>query len=93
MELCLKSSRMKSHEIIKVMQCHEIIITSESECVIMTQPGETYQSLLSTQKEADTKIMAHTREFLDKHNENLAFIRSHSSDRGIFILTIALPYS
>ena len=51
-----------------------------------------HDQLLSTQKEADTKIIAHTVEILHQETENKVVIRSPSGDTDI-VLSAALLYN
>ena len=52
-----------------------------------------YHQLLSTQEEADTKIIAHAVEILHQDTENKVVIRSPSGDTDILVLSAALLYN
>ena len=49
-----------------------------------------YNPLFSTQEKADTKVIAHTTEFLDQDSSNKVIMRLPSGDTGIILLCVAL---
>ena len=77
-----------------MLRCDELVLWREGECKLLTNIGEkTYDQLLSTQEEADTKIIAHEVKTLRQDTENKVVIRSPSGDTDILVLSAALPYN
>ena len=81
-------------EVLEMLRCDELVLWREGECKLLTNIGEkTYDQLLSTQEEADTKIIAHEVKTLRQDTENKVVIRSPSGDTDILVLSAALPYN
>ena len=77
-----------------MLRCDELVLSREGECNLLTHIEEkTYDQLLSTQEEADTKIIAHAVEILHQDTENKVVIRSPSGDTDVLVVSAALLYN
>ena len=64
-ELLFEVIKNKREEVLEMLRCDELVLSREGECKLLTHiEGRTYEQLLSTQEEADTKIIAHAVEIL-----------------------------
>ena len=78
----------------EILRCDELVLSRDGECKLLTHIEEkTYDQLISTQGEADTKIIAHAVELLHQDTENKVVIRSPSGDTDILVLAAALLYN
>ena len=76
-------------KILEMLRCDELVLLRE--CKLLTHIEEkTYDQLLSTQEEADTKIIAHAVEILHQDTENKVVIRSPSTLKSMLQLTMDL---
>ena len=78
-------------EVLEMLRCDELVLSTEGECKLLTHIEEkAYDQLLSTQEEADTKIIAHAVEILHQDTENKVVIRSPSTLKSMLQLTMDL---
>ena len=64
-ELLFKVIKNEREEVLEMLRCDELVLSTEGECKLLTHIEEkAYDQLLSTQEEADTKIIAHAVEIL-----------------------------
>ena len=76
-------------KVLEMLRCDELVLLRE--CKLLTHIEEkTYDQLLSTQEEADTKIIAHAVEILHQDTENKVVIRSPSTLKSMLQLTMDL---
>ena len=93
-ELLFEVIKNEREEVLEMLRCDELVLSREEECKVLTHIEEkTYDQLLSTQEEADTKIIAHAVEILHQDTENKVVIRSPSGDTDILVLSAALLYN
>jgi len=71
---------------LSILKCSEIIMSGDEYCEKVTAEQVTiYDSLISNQEEADTKVVLHTLEALRATDENVC-IRSPSGDTDIIVI-------
>ena len=93
-ELLFEVIKNEREEVLEMLRCDELVLSREGECKLLTHIEEkTYDQLLSTQEEADTKIIARAVEILHQDMENEVVIRSPSGDTDILLLSAALLYN
>ena len=93
-ELLFEVIKNEREEVLEMLRCDELVLSREGECKLLTHIEEkTYDQLLSTQEEADTKIIARAVEILHQDMENEVVIRSPSGDTDILVLSAALLYN
>ena len=64
-ELLIEVIKNEREEVLEMLRSNELVLSREGECKLLTHIEEkTYDQLLSTQKEVDTKIIAHAVEIL-----------------------------
>ena len=64
-ELLFEVIKNEREEVLEMLRCDELVLSTEGECKLLTHIEEkAYDQLLSTQEEADTKIIAHAVEIL-----------------------------
>ena len=93
-ELFFEVIKNEREDVLEMLRCDELVLLREGECKLLTHIEEkTYDQLLHTQKEADTKIIAHAVEILHQETENKVAIRSPSGDTDLLLLSAALLYN
>ena len=94
-ELLFEVIKNEREEVLEMLRCDELLISREGESRLLAYFEEKiYDQLLSTQEEADTKIIEHALEMLHQDTENKV-IRSASGDTYIyscFICSIAINF-
>ena len=94
-ELLFEVIKNEREEVLEMLRCDELLISREGESRLLAHFKEKiYDQLLSTQEEADTKIIGHAVEMLHQDTENKV-IRSASGDTYIyscFICSIAINF-
>ena len=92
-ELLFEVIKSEREDVLEMLRCDALVLSRERECKVLTHLEEKpYSQLLTTQEEADTKIIAHAVEFLHQSTENKVVIRSPSGDTDILVLSAALLY-
>ena len=90
-ELLFEVIKNEREEVLEMLRCDELVLLTEGECKLLTHIEEkAYDQLLSTQEEADTKIIAHAVEILHQDTENKVVIRSPSTLKSMLQLTMDL---
>ena len=93
-ELLFEVIKNEREEVLEMLRCDELVLSTEGECKLLTHIEEkAYDQLLSTQEEADTKIIAHAVEILHQDTENKVVIRSPSGDTDVLVVSAALLYN
>ena len=93
-ELLFEVIKNEREEALEMLRCDKLVLSREGQCKLLTHIEEkTYDQLLSTQKEADTKIIAHAVHIFHQDTENKVVIRSPSGDTDILVLSAALLYN
>ena len=93
-ELLFEVVKNEREEVLEMLRCGELVLSREREYKLLTYIEEkTYDQLLSTQKEADPKIIAHAVEILHQDTENKVVIRSPSGNTDIPVLSATVLYS
>ena len=74
-----------------MLRCDELVLSREGECNLLTHIEEkTYDQLLSTQEEADTKIIAHAVEILRHWKQSCYQVSFRWYRYSCFICSIAI---
>ena len=93
-ELLFEVIKNEREEVLEMLRCDELVLSREEECKVLIHIEEkTYDQLLSTREEADTKIIAHAVEILHQDTKKKVVIRSPSGDTDILVLSAALLYN
>ena len=90
-ELLFETIENERDEVLETLRSEEIVLSREGECKKITSSEiQPFDRLLSTQEEADTKVIAHAVEFLDQDSDLNVVIRSPSGDTDIIVLCVSL---
>ena len=94
-ELIFQYIKNEAVRCFEVLNCEEIVLSSEDECVRITMSEGVaivapYPELLSSQDEGDTKVILHASKILEEDSDAVVTIRSPSGDTDIVVLMIGL---
>ena len=92
-ELIFETLEEKKAAVLNTLRTTQLVLSSEQNCKIITLSNcETFQSLVSNQEEADTKVITHGLQFLKTNTNHQVIIRSPSGDTDIIVLVVSLLY-
>jgi len=81
----------KRSKMLNLLRTSTLVLSGDEVCKIITVAGvENFTELISTQEEADTKIILHSHQALVNCKNNHVLLRSPTADTVILVLAIAL---
>ena len=90
-KLIFETLQTDRNRALRTIKSNSLVLSREDECKLVTSLGiSEFDTLLSKQEEADTKVVGHAVEYLKQSDNHNVIIRSHSGDTDIIIICLSL---